>query len=57
MGHRSLQKKKEEGGLMKRCSICGCIMDDSENNICEVCQDDLDESNPYRQWENDYDER
>lgn len=42
---------------MKRCSICGCIMDDSENNICEVCQDDLDESNPYRQWENDYDER
>ena len=29
---------------MKRCSMCGCIIEDSaESEICEVCQDDLEE--------------
>lgn len=39
---------------MKRCSVCGCIIENDSDDICEVCKDDLDESNPYKQWENDY---
>ena len=36
---------------MKRCKMCGCIMDDNhEEDFCECCQDDLDECNPYNQW-------
>lgn len=48
-----------EGEQMKKqCVICGCIMEEStESTICEVCQDDLDEVNPYRQWEKDYEGR
>lgn len=43
---------------MKRCVICGCIIEESaESTICEVCQDDLNEANPHRQWESDYKEK
>lgn len=35
------------GSNKKRCTICGCIMyDDSESDICEVCLDELYESDP-----------
>lgn len=31
----------------KRCTICGCIMyDDSDSDICEICLDELCESDP-----------
>ena len=31
----------------KRCSICGCHMyDDSDSDICEICIDELYESEP-----------
>lgn len=31
----------------KRCTVCGCIMfDDSDSDICEVCLDELYESDP-----------
>ena len=31
----------------KRCERCGCILEpDSDFDICEVCLDDLLESNP-----------
>ena len=31
----------------KRCTICGCIMfDDSDSDICEVCLDELYDSDP-----------
>lgn len=31
----------------KRCSFCGCVMyDDSESDICEVCLDEIYESDP-----------
>lgn len=31
----------------KRCSVCGCILEyDSESDICEVCLDELLESDP-----------
>lgn len=30
---------------MKRCTMCGCLMDnDHEGDICECCLDDLRES-------------
>lgn len=39
----------------KRCTICGCIMyDDSDSDICEVCLDELYESNPGDPEEVDY---
>jgi hypothetical protein len=32
---------------MKRCKMCGCIMDDKhEGDICECCLDDLYDSDP-----------
>ena len=32
--------------MKKRCTVCGCIMDaDHEGDICEVCLDDMTESN------------
>lgn len=34
----------------KRCTICGCIMfDDSDSDICEICLDELYESDPGEQ--------
>ena len=31
----------------KRCTMCGCIMhSDSDSDICEVCLDELYESDP-----------
>lgn len=31
----------------KRCTVCGCIMyDDSDSDICEICLDELYESDP-----------
>jgi hypothetical protein len=31
----------------KRCESCGCIMEpDSEFDMCEVCLDELSESDP-----------
>ena len=34
-------------GKKKRCTICGCIMySDSDSDICEVCLDELYESDP-----------
>lgn len=31
----------------KRCTICGCIMyDDSDTDICEICVDELYNSDP-----------
>lgn len=31
----------------KRCTICGCHMyDDSDSDICEICIDELYESEP-----------
>lgn len=31
----------------KRCTMCGCILfDDSDSDICEVCVDELYESDP-----------
>lgn len=31
----------------KRCTMCGCHMyDDSDSDICEVCVDELLESDP-----------
>ena len=31
----------------KRCTMCGCHMyDDSDSDICEVCLDELSESDP-----------
>jgi hypothetical protein len=43
---------------MNRCLSCGCIIEESaESEICEVCQDDLDESNPYRQRLKYYEEK
>lgn len=26
---------------MKYCKLCGCIMDDTHDDICECCQDDM----------------
>ena len=35
------------GRTKKRCTICGCHMyDDSDSDICEVCVDELYESDP-----------
>ena len=29
---------------MKRCKMCGCYLpDDHEENVCECCQDDMEE--------------
>ena len=34
----------------KRCERCGCILEpDSEFDICEVCLDELLESDPYEE--------
>ena len=31
----------------KRCTVCGCLMyDDSDADICEVCVDELYNSDP-----------
>ncbi len=31
----------------KRCTVCGCYMyDDSESDMCEICIDELLESDP-----------
>lgn len=30
---------------MKRCGVCGCIIENDSNDICEVCKDDMGESN------------
>lgn len=39
----------------KRCTICGCIMfDDSDSDICEVCLDELYESDPGAEEEEIY---
>lgn len=39
----------------KRCKMCGCfIYDDIDCNICDCCLDDMDNSNPYTQWERGY---
>lgn len=35
------------GRTKKRCTMCGCHMyDDSDSDICEVCVDELLESDP-----------
>ena len=40
----------------KRCKLCGCfIYDDVDCDICDVCIDDMDRSNPHTQWEREYD--
>ena len=34
-------------GRTKRCTVCGCHMfQDSDSDICEVCVDELLESDP-----------
>ena len=34
---------------MKRCNICGCHMDDDhEDDICECCKDDMEDSDGVR---------
>lgn len=42
---------------IKHCKMCGVIFypTDEEQVFCECCLDDLDENNPYRQWERNYD--
>lgn len=41
---------------MKTCVICERAIDELVKvTICEDCQDDLDGTNPYTQWENEYD--
>lgn len=35
------------GSTKKRCTICGCHMyGDSESDMCEICLDELYESDP-----------
>lgn len=41
-----MQKKKKEGDLMKRCSMCGCVIEDNSDDVCEVCKDDIGETTP-----------
>lgn len=39
--------KSYKSGGKKRCTICGCHMyQDSDSDICEVCLDELYESDP-----------
>ena len=26
---------------MKRCKMCGCLMDDKHDDVCECCLDDM----------------
>lgn len=35
---------------MKRCSVCGCIIEDNSDYICEVCKDDISESIPSNRY-------
>lgn len=36
-----------KSGGKKRCTICGCYMySDSDSDICEICLDELYESDP-----------
>ena len=30
----------------KRCTICGCYFYDDESDMCEICLDELFESDP-----------
>lgn len=32
--------------MMKNCIMCGCILEDYEEDICPCCLDDLYESDP-----------
>lgn len=33
--------------MKKRCTVCGCLMDaDHTEDVCEVCLDELYESDP-----------
>lgn len=39
-------------GKKKYCTICGCILyPDSESDICEICVNELYESDPGRDYE------
>ena len=41
--------------VKKRCTFCGCNMyDDSDSDLCEICLDELYESDPGEPEEVDY---
>ena len=48
-----MTKEQREETTVKKCSICGCLLPKYHTgaNICECCQDDIDEDNPHRSWE------
>jgi hypothetical protein len=38
---------ESQGGKLKRCTMCGCIMlAEHDGDICECCLDELYESDP-----------